>query len=81
MTNYQTVDPGETMLRDGTIKLHGPEAFEGMRKAGRLAAENLNALAAMVLPGVTTQAVDDFVREWTLDNGAVPATLGYRQCA
>ena len=78
MTNYQTVDPGETMLRDGTIKLHGPEAFEGMRKAGRLAAENLDALVAMVLPGVTTQALDDFVREWTLDNGAVPATLGYR---
>ena len=78
MTNYQTVDPGETMLRDGTIKLHGPEAFEGMRKAGRLAAENLDALAAMVLPGVTTQALDDFAREWTLDNGAVPATLGYR---
>ena len=78
MTNYQTVAPGETQLRDGTIKLHGPEAFEGMRKAGRLAAENLDALAPMVQPGVSTQALDDFVRQFTLDNGAVPATLGYR---
>jgi methionyl aminopeptidase len=78
MTNYQTVDPDETTLRDGTIKLHGPEAFAGMRKAGRLAAENLDALAALVQPGVTTQALDDFVRTFTLDNGAVPATLGYR---
>ncbi len=78
MTNYQTVAPDETQLRDGTIKLHGPEAFAGMRRAGRLAAENLDALAGRVVPGVTTQALDDFVREFTLDNGAVPATLGYR---
>ena len=78
MTNYQTVTDTEIQLRDGTIKLHGPEAFAGMRKAGRLAAENLDALAPLVVPGVTTQALDDFVRQWTLDRGAVPATLGYR---
>jgi len=78
MTNYQTVAPDETQLRDGTIKLHGPEAFEGMRKAGRLAAENLDALAPLVQPGVSTQALDDCVRQFTLDHGAVPATLGYR---
>jgi hypothetical protein len=28
--------------RDGTIKLHGTEGFDGMRKAGRLAAEILD---------------------------------------
>ena len=78
MTQYQTVAPGETQLRDGTIKLNGPEAFEGMRAAGRLAAENLDAITPLVVPGVTTQALDDFVRQFTLDNGAVPATLGYR---
>ena len=78
MTQYQTIADGEILLRDGTIKLHGPEAFEGMRRAGRLAAENLDALAPLVQPGVTTQALDDFVREFTLDHGALPATLGYR---
>jgi len=78
MTEYQTVEPGETVLRDGTIKLHGPEAFEGMRKAGRLAAEILDEIAPMVQPGVSTAAIDDRVREMTLDGGAVPATLGYR---
>jgi len=79
MTEYQTVEPGDdTLLRDGTIKLHGPEAFEGMRKAGRLAAEILDEIAPMVQPGVTTAAIDDKVRELTLDGGAVPATLGYR---
>jgi methionyl aminopeptidase len=78
MTQYQTVAPDETQLRDGTIKLHGPEAFEGMRRAGRLAAENLDALVPLVQPGVSTRALDDFVREFTFDHGAVPATLGYR---
>jgi len=79
MTEYQIVESDDiNLLRDGTIKLHGPEAFEGMRKAGRLAAEILDEIAAMVRPGVTTAAVDDKVRELTLDGGAVPATLGYR---
>ncbi|MCP5389928.1 MAG: type I methionyl aminopeptidase [Novosphingobium sp.] len=78
MTQYQTITGEETVLRDGTIKLHGPEAFEGMRRAGRLAAEILDALAPFVQPGVTTGAIDDLVREMTLAGGAVPATMGYR---
>jgi len=78
MTQYQTVADDEVVLRDGTIKLHGPEAFEGMRKAGRLAAETLDELMPMVQPGVSTQELDDFVRTFTLDHGATPATLGYR---
>jgi len=79
MNLYQTVDDtDETVLRDGTIKLHGAAAFAAMRKAGRMAAECLDALVPLVRPGVTTAALDDFVREWTLERGAVPATLGYR---
>ena len=78
MTQYQTIADTETVLRDGTIKLHGPAAFEGMRRAGRLAAEILDALAPLVRPGVTTAKIDDIVRQMTLDGGAVPATLGYR---
>jgi methionyl aminopeptidase len=78
MTQYQTVTGTESVLRDGTIKLHGAEAFEAMRKAGRLAADILDALAPMVVPGVTTEAIDTVVRQMTLDGGAVPATLGYR---
>lgn len=78
MNLYQTVSDTETVLRDGTIKLHGPAAFEGMRKAGRLAAEILDAMVDLVRPGVTTGEIDDVVRQMTLDGGAVPATLGYR---
>lgn len=79
MSEYQIVEADDhTVLRDGTIKLHGPEAFEGMRKAGLLAAQILDEIAPMVQPGVTTAALDDKVREMTLDGGGVPATLGYR---
>lgn len=79
MTEYQIVEPGQDdLLRDGTIKLHGPDGFAGMRRAGHLAAQILDEIAPMVQPGVTTASIDDKVRELTLDGGAVPATLGYR---
>ncbi len=78
MTQYQTVTDADSVLRDGTIKLHGSDGFAGMRAAGRLAAEILDALVPRVVPGVSTGELDDFVRQMTLDGGAVPATLGYR---
>ena len=79
MTEYQTIERDETVAgRSGAIKLHGPEGFAGMRAAGRLAAEILDALVPHVVPGVTTQALDDIVARMTLDGGAIPATLGYR---
>ncbi|PWE17857.1 type I methionyl aminopeptidase [Marinicauda salina] len=49
-----------------------------MRKAGRLAASALDMLTEIVAPGVTTNEIDDRVREYFLDHGAVPATLFYR---
>ena len=78
MTQYQTVTADMSIYRDGTIKLHGPEGYEGMRKAGTLAASILDELTTRVEPGVTTGELDDIVREMTLDGGAVPATMGYR---
>ena len=72
------VEVGRAPDRDGRIKLHGPEAFEGMRKAGQLAAEALDMLAKHVEPDVTTEALDDLVLEFALDHGAYPAPLNYR---
>ncbi|HFC04278.1 MAG TPA: type I methionyl aminopeptidase [Rhizobiales bacterium] len=62
----------------GQIKLHGPEGFAGMRKAGALAARALDMLAEHVKPGVTTQQLDDLAFQFCLDNDAIPATLNYR---
>ncbi|MEO1920389.1 MAG: type I methionyl aminopeptidase [Sphingomonadales bacterium CG12_big_fil_rev_8_21_14_0_65_65_10] len=78
MTRYEKITGHEPLIRDGTIKLHGPAGFDGMRKAGRLAAKILDAMYDHVRPGVTTGELDDIIREMMLDGGAVPATLGYR---
>jgi methionyl aminopeptidase len=65
-------------MRAGEIRLHPPADFEGMRKAGRLAAECLDAIGAYVVPGVSTARLDDLIREFVLDHGALSATIGYR---
>jgi len=79
MTEYVHVSPEDRAEpRSHVIKLHGPEGFAGMRKAGHLAATILDDLAAFIVPGVTTGAIDARVRANMLDAGAAPATLGYR---
>ncbi len=79
MTQYIAVSAEDRIeAKTGVIKLHGPDGFAGMRKAGQLAAEILDALVAHVVPGVTTEALDDIVYRMALDGGGLPATLGYR---
>jgi methionyl aminopeptidase len=68
----------ERPIRTHAIKVHGPEGFEGMRRAGRLAAECLDMLIPHVKPGVLTETLDDLAREFILDHGALPACLGYK---
>src|ERR1043166_2337366 len=60
------------------IKIHGAEGFEGMRKAGRLAAEVLDFITPHVVPGVTTDALDKLCHEFIVSHGAIPAPLNYR---
>jgi methionyl aminopeptidase len=64
--------------KNGQIKLHGPAAFEAMRKAGRLTAEALDALVELVRPGVTTNELNELVFDFAMDHHAYPATLDYR---
>ncbi len=48
-----------------------------MRRAGRVAAATLAAVAARLRPGVSTKEIDRFVREDTARRGATPSQLGY----
>ena len=68
----------DAFVRTHESRVHDAEAFEGMRKAGRLVAEALDMITEYVKPGVTTGEIDDRIREFTLDHGAVPACLGYK---
>src|SRR6266702_3749730 len=63
---------------DHRIKIHGADAFAGMRAAGRLAAETLDFITPYVKPGVTTDELDRLCHGFTVDHGAIPAPLNYR---
>ena len=65
------------LTKDG-IRLHEPADFEGMRKAGRLAAEILDAIIPLVHPGQTTGAIDAAVERMVEEAGATSATIGYK---
>jgi len=78
MTEYVTVTADSPDARTGAIKLHGPDAFAGMHRAGQLAAETLDMLVPHMVPGVTTAEIDRLIYDFVTANGGVPATLGYR---
>jgi len=60
------------------ITIHSPEDFEGMRKAGRLAARTLDFITPYVKEGITTQELNDLCHDFMIRHNATPATLGYR---
>jgi methionyl aminopeptidase len=55
-----------------------PQTIAKMRVAGRIAAQALNAGAAIVAPGVTTEQIDQVVHDFLIANNAYPSTLDYR---
>lgn len=60
------------------IELHGPADFAGMRAAGQAAAEILDMIAPYVVPGVTTEALDDRILDYIKAKNWVSATIGYK---
>jgi len=77
---YETPElDDDAFVRTHEIRVHeNAEAFEAMRAAGRLVAEALDMITHFVVPGVTTGEIDNRIREFTLDHGALPACLGYK---
>lgn len=61
---------------DGIV-IHGPADFEGMRKAGKLAAQTLDYITPFVKVGVTTDELNTLCHQFIVDHGAIPAPLGY----
>ncbi len=61
------------------IKLKSPEEIEKMRVAGRLASEVLDLITEYVVPGVTTEKLDQICHEHIVNvQGGIPATLNYK---
>ena len=63
--------------REG-IRIHEPGDFAGMHVAGRVTAQILDEVGPLVVPGVTTAALDEFIRRRVEELGSVSATIGYR---
>ncbi len=67
------------MLEAKQLTYHtDPADFDGMHKAGRLSAEILDELTEIIEPGITTDAINDYVHKRITEAGATPAPLGYR---
>jgi methionyl aminopeptidase len=77
MTSYVAAIEAPTR-NTGVVKLHSAEDFDGMRRAGLLAAESLDFIAPYVEPGVSTERLDELCHDFQTERGAVPAPLNYR---
>ncbi len=61
-----------------TVTIKDAAGIEGMRVAGRLAAEVLDYLTPFVRPGVTTNELDKLAHDYIVDvQQAIPAPLNY----
>jgi len=65
------------LTKDG-IRIYEAADFEGMRAAGRLAAQILDAMAPLVHVGQTTGELDRVITQMVEDAGAKSATIGYK---
>ena len=73
-----TVRPQQKYSGEG-IELHAdPGDFEGMRRAGRLAAETLDFISPHVAPGAVTEELDRLCHDFIVKHGAIPAPLNYK---
>ena len=65
------------IVKKNGIKIYDKADFEGMRQAGKLAAECLDYITPYVKVGVSTGELDDLCREFIVQHNAIPACLGY----
>jgi methionyl aminopeptidase len=61
-----------------SVTIHSDADFDGMRKAGKLAAQTLDYITPFVKEGITTEELDKLCHEYIIKNNAKAAPLGYR---
>jgi methionyl aminopeptidase len=74
--DVQTSLPEQYLKKYGII-LKTKEQIQGIRRAGKLAAQILDKTCQMAKAGVTTNALNAYAHQLHLDAGAIPAPLGY----
>ncbi len=62
--------PKRTLIRT-------PEEIEGIKKSGVINTAILNLVGEKIHAGMSTLEINDLVHNYTIEHGAIPATLGY----
>lgn len=78
-TQPQAMDIRNEYLRKHKIRLKEKADIDGIRLCGKLVLETLNMVEAAIRPGLETEKINTLVHEFTVKNGATPATLNYRK--
>nr|MBP7562326.1 type I methionyl aminopeptidase [Candidatus Cloacimonadota bacterium] len=59
------------------IVIKTKEQIEGMRKAGKIAANTLKYIEPFIQAGVSTEKINQLCHDFMIQNEAIPATLNY----
>lgn len=65
-------------MQQDQITIHKQDDYVGMRISGKLAAEILDFITDYVVPGVTTDKLNQLCHDKIVENNAIPAPLNYR---
>ena len=60
------------------IPIYSLEDFNGIRKAGKLAAKILDKLQNLIKPGISTEEINIYCHNMIIENNAIPAPLNYK---
>ncbi len=74
----ETLDDMRGRITKDGIRIYEDADFAGMREAGRIAATILDDIGKLVVPGVRTGELDDFIRSEVERHGVTSATIGYK---
>ena len=57
--------------------LKGPQDIEAVKRSAKINTGVLDYVAERIAPGVTTQQIDQWVHDFTVEHGGIPADLGF----
>ena len=59
------------------VAIKTPEQIEGIRRSCRLTKEALDMVAGRIRPGIATDEINEWVHDFTVSRGGIPAPLNY----
>jgi methionyl aminopeptidase len=75
MKLYEYADKGYVIPHPKLLKTR--EQIEGIRRSADLTKEIFELVASRIKAGITTDEINEWVHNYTIEHGAIPATLGY----